>query len=142
MPATIENYCEQVAILLLAGQVSLAGFSLVRFDEDGQVVKDRIVVKASPREVELNGINQQSVFAWRIPLSVTVHLVTRSEAAMDSYILAVQNAFTGTPAPTAVTLALAQFPGGLQIDDTDDGERENDDNARNRTKSFNFIAKS
>jgi len=141
MADSLEQSCEQIEVLLLQAQAGLSGVSVVRYDEDTQVEKDRIIVKAMPREVELMGKGPNDIFFWRFPVSISVHLVSRSQATMDAYILAIEAANSGTPAAAAVTLATSKFPAGIDIDNTDSGSRENQDNARTRERVFNFIAK-
>jgi hypothetical protein len=137
-----ELNCENLEVLLLQAQASLAGVSVVNFEKDTATDKDRIVVRAMPREVELPSHKQDSTpFAWRVPVEVTVHLMTRNTTTLDTLITAVQAANSGTPPASVVTAATSLFPSGLKIDDTDDGENDHSDNARTRTKIFNFIVK-
>ena len=137
---SLENYCEQIEIILLQAQAALSGFQIVREMEDSAADKDRIVVKSSPREVALYGINQSTPVAWRFPVTVTLKLATRSKADFDTCIAAIEAANTGTPPSSAVTLATTAFPSGVKIENTDQGEVAHGDNVRERTKAFNFIA--
>ena len=74
---SLENSCEQIEVLLLGAQTELAGFQIVREMEDGGADKDRIVVKCSPRQVAMFGINQSTPVAWRFPVAVTLKLATQ-----------------------------------------------------------------
>ena len=140
----LENNCVTVEIALLSAQAALSGFSIVSYDDDDQAEKDRIVVTAQPRQVEIYDRLGADAILHRVQVDVEIILATRSVSALDTYILAVEQANTGSnPAAAAVTLALALFPadiGGLTIRQTDDGNREGEGtNARKRTKSFLFI---
>ena len=140
MPS-LENYAEQVEMLILQGQASLTGFSIVRFDEDEQAQKDRIVVKAEPKQIETPS-HAPSVppKSWRIPLSIEIYLVTRDAAEMDAIVQAIATANNSTAPAPALTLANTAFPNGCQIEDTDSGNRSDQPNSRNRTVEYAFIA--
>lgn len=142
MPATsIENYVEQIFVLQLGGQADLSGVAIKRHDEDTEAAKDRVTVKAEPREIAVEKPAGGAPVVWRVPVVVTAHLVTRSAATMDAYIAAIQAAFaTGTAGvAAAVTLATAQFPNGFKVEETDDGDRENADETRRRSKRFDVL---
>lgn len=141
MSTTLENYCEQIEVLILQGQAGLSGLSIVRYDEDTSAANDKIVVRADPRQIELHGKDKLSVLFWRIPVTITIHLVTRSAANMDTYAQLVDAANNSAAPSAATTLASAQFPNGLLLEPTDEGVWENEENRRVRAKTYNFIAK-
>lgn len=136
---SLELDAENVEILLLQGQAALSGFEIDHFGKDSTSNKDRIIVHAMPREVELPGKGQNEAKVWRIPVEITVNYTTRTASGLDTVIAAIQAANTGTPAAAAVTAATTAFPNGCQIDDTDDGESDHTDNQRIHRKVFNFI---
>ncbi len=139
----LENNCVTVEIALLSAQSALSGFSIVSYDDDDAAEKDRIVVTAQPRQVEIYDRRGGDAILHKVQVDVEIILATRSVTALDTYILAAEQANTGTPAAAAVTLAQTLFPasnGGLDVRQTDDGNREGEGtNARKRTKSFLFV---
>ncbi len=136
----LENNCVAVEIALLSAQSALTAFSIVNYDDDDQAEKDRIVVTAQPRQVELYDRTGGDAVIYKTQVDVELILATRSVSALDTYIQAIEQANTGTPAAAAVTLAGSLFPDGLDVRQTDDGSREGEGtNARKRTKSFLFI---
>lgn len=143
MSVSAENYIEQIAVLILQGNESLSGYTVVRVNEETNPGVNRIVVKAMPRQVELFGKDQRTPKAWRIPTEITVH---REQGAgvsdFDTAIAGIQSAFaSGATVPTeASDLAAGQFPAGLHVEDTDDGEADHSENVRTRSKVFNWIA--
>jgi hypothetical protein len=143
MATTLENYCEQIEVLMLQAQAGLSGVSVVREDEDASAANDRVVVKAGPRQIELPGRVPGSVEFWKIPVTVTAHLVTRTSgtATIDTYAHAIEAANNTSAPAAALTIANAQFPNGLIVEETSDGQWDNEDNQRMRSKTFNFIAR-
>lgn len=139
MSISLENYCEQIEALLLQGQTALAGVSIVRQDENSAARIDRIVVAHSPRETELFGPDGITPFIIRIPVAVTIHLVTRNVSEMDT-ILNALNSAQSSSAPAALTLASTAFPGGLFIRPTDTSSRKSSGNSRTESRTFDFIA--
>lgn len=136
---SLELSCESIEIRLLEGQADLSGFHIKNEDTDSHSNKDRIIVKALPREPDLTNFNGVTVKAWRVPVEVTVHFATVDASAFDAKIAAVEAANAGTPAAAAVTLATSTFPNGMKIFDTDDGAREQEEHSRARRKVFNFL---
>lgn len=138
--AALENNCVAVEIALLSAQADLSGFSIVSYDDDDAAEKDRIVVTAQPRQVEIAAKSSSDAALYRTQVDVEIILATRNVTALDTYIFAIEAANKGTPAAAAVTLAESLFPDGLDVRQTDDGSREGEGtNARKRTKSFLFI---
>lgn len=140
MSTTVENYCEQIAILCLQGQAGLSGFAIVPFDKDTATDKDRIIVKANPREAAVPGIAGGTPSIWRVPVEVTVFYKAASASDFDAKIAEVEAAFSDstTPPAGAVALADAQFT-GLKINFTDSANRDHGDDERERMRTFNFL---
>lgn len=138
---SLEKSAESVEILLLQGQAALSGFSINHYDEDTDPDKDRIIVKASPRQVSLPGKSLSEVRAWSIPVEITVHYMTRNATSYDTVIAAIEaaNDDGSTPPAAAVTAATSAFPGGCKIEDSDEGQNDHSDNSRTRSRTFNFI---
>ena len=136
---SLERDAESVEILLLQGQAALSGFAIKHFDEDTNPDIDRIIVKAEPRQVEVPGPSQNQALLWRIPVIVTVHYATQDASAFDTVVAAVEAANVAPFPGAAVTAATNAFNGGPDIDATDDGELDHSDNARTRSKTFNFV---
>lgn len=137
----LENNCVAVEIALLNGQSILAAavtseaLQIVNYDSNDQAEKDRIVVTAQPRQVELYDRTGGSALIHKTQVDVEIILATRDVTALDTYIQAVEAAHRQ---PMYYDEAL--FPDGLDIRQTDDGSREGEGtNARKRTKSFLFI---
>lgn len=140
MSASLENNCESVIAAILGASADLLGFSIVHRDEDGPAEKDRIVVNADPREVELPGQDPGSVVAWRIMCHVEIVYVTRAEATYDTKIAAIEAALNAASPPTAAQgLWLSSFPSGARLEQTNDGEDGTDSNTRSRSRTFRFI---
>jgi hypothetical protein len=142
MPS-LENNCESVIIAILGASADLANFEKLHQDEDdapSASQKDRIVVSASPREVELAGKEPGEVKAWRVLCKVELFYVTRSESAYDAAITAIEAAMNAaTPPPAALSL-VSNFTNGATIEQAGEaGERETGDNTRNRSRTFRFI---
>jgi hypothetical protein len=140
---SLELNCENLEVALLAAQAGLSGFEIKNFaDDDTTPDKNRIVVHAMPREVELAS-HKLSVDpkVWRVPCLVTVRTMSLTAAAFDAIIAAIQAANSGTPPPAVVTIATGLFPNGVLIEDTDDGDADHTDNNQERTKRFNFVVK-
>ncbi len=139
---SLELNCENLEVALLQAQGTLSGFAVLNFEKDTAPNKDRIVVHAMPRQVELEAYNAFiTPKVWRVPVEVSVHLMTRSASTLDTVIAAIQAANDGTPPAAVVTTATGLFPNGVNIEDTDEGEADHTDNERTRAKLFNFIVK-
>jgi hypothetical protein len=136
-----ENKAEQVEIALLQGISALASFSILHEDTDDAAGKDRITVKAMPRETEMLSPDGLVPVVLKIPVAVTIHLVTRAAATMDTVIAAVAkaNSDEASSNATAVALAGALFPEGLDIRLADGGERDTGGDTRTVTRAFDFI---
>lgn len=136
---SLERSCESVELLLLAGQAALSGFSLKHYDEDTQVEKDRITVKAEPSQPALLASDGVTVKHYIVPVAVSIHLMAPDADRMDELITAVHAANnTDTPPAGAVSLANADFNGGPRIENLPEGERENEDKRRNFVSRFAF----
>jgi hypothetical protein len=140
---SIELNCENLEVALLVDQAALAGFEIKNFaDDDGAVDKNRIVVQAMPREVELPAFRlDRDPKVWRVPVNVTVRSMSLTPSQLDAIITAVEAANGGTPPASVVTTAVGLFPNGVVIENTDDGDADHTDNTRERTKVFNFLVK-
>lgn len=140
---SMEGDCESIMIALIAGHADVItdGISVVRYDEDADAESDAIIVKGMPREVMLASHTQTDPAVWRVPCEVQIYLVTRDAERMKTLTNAVQEATSGTASPAAVTIAASQFPNGIELDDTDEGTRENDEEARVRSQTWNFVLK-
>lgn len=204
---SLELDAENTSILLLRGQAALSGFEITNHFEDDAPDKNRIVVKAAPREVELMGISPSATpRAWRVFVDVELQTMSSTASNHDAYVAAIERAHqelkittisqanptvittdkphgfatgdqitiigsTSTPTvngnrtitvvtattltvpvnvtvagsggiavPTpAVTAAASAFPGGVEIDPTDDGEKDQTDNRRTRSKRYKFV---
>ena len=137
--ASLENLAEQIETQLLSSVPALSGFSIVRQDEDEQAAKDRIVVSCAPRETEIFGADGITPAVLRLPVTVTIHLVTRSASQMDSLIAAVADA-QAAATPAALAIARATFPNGVFIKLADSGATKSGENGRAASRTFEFIA--
>lgn len=135
---SLENYAEQVEILLLKGQTALAAMQVVREDENARAQIDRITVKASPRETELTGPDGVTPYVIRILVEVQIHLNTADAALMDSLITGV-DAAQSSAVTSAITLATSAFPGGCFIRPLDNGTRANADNCRKFKRGYELV---
>lgn len=135
---SFENKCEQVEVLLLLAQAELQTFQVKRHDENTSALKDRLVVKALPRETELFSPDGLTPLVIKIPVDVTMHLVTRDAAQMDQLITAVAAA-QSSDASGALALAQLSFPNGCFIRLLDGGERDTSKNTRTCTRTMEFV---
>lgn len=139
MPS-LESNCEAVIVAILSASADLIGFQIVQKDEDTAAQKDRIVVSANPREVELPGIEPGTVKAWRVLCSVEIFYVTRAEATYDAAIAAIEAAMNAAEPPVAArALWVSSFPNGGTLEQTSDGADETGGNTRQRSRTFRFI---
>jgi hypothetical protein len=140
MSTTLENSAEVVIAAILGANTDLVGFSIVQEDTDAQAAKDRIVLNASPREVELPGKEPGAVVAWRIMVQVTVFFVTRAESSYDAIIAAVEASLNAASPPAAAqSLWVSSFPSGATLEQTSDGTMDTAQNTRSRMRTFRFI---
>lgn len=141
--ASLENNCESVIIAILGASADLSSFEKLHEDEDdapSASKKDRIVVSASPREVELPGKEPGAVTAWRVLCRVEIFYVTRSEAVYDAAIAAIEAAMNASSPPAAAQgVWVSSFPNGATLEQTSDGEMDTSDNTRTRARVFRFI---
>jgi hypothetical protein len=142
MSTSLENYAEQLAVVLLKASAGLTAIipsaDIVRESEDTGADKDRIVCKCGPREIELYGSTPQSVKVWRLPLDVTLYYSTENAAAMDTAIAEIQAAMNTTPNSAGVTIYTAAKI--RCINDTDEGDFATEEQTRKRNKRFIFLA--
>lgn len=143
MSDSLENRCEQLAVLLLEANAALTAIipagSIVRESEDTSCDKDRIVCKATPREVDSRGYTPVQIKRWRVPVDITLHFVSPKVSDMDLALSALATAMNTMPAEGGEAAALIVDAGIKAMDDTDEGDFATTDNERTRTKRFNFI---
>ena len=72
MADPLENACEQFAVALLSVSSALTAIipaeDIVREAEDTDASKNRIICKASKREIEATGRTQSEILVWRVPV--------------------------------------------------------------------------
>jgi hypothetical protein len=138
MSTSLENYCEQVEVLLLSAQLGAQGISIVRQDENSGASKDRIVVSHANMETELFAPDGVTQLVIKIPITVEIHLIARDVARMDTLLAGIMAAQTNG-ATAALALAATAFPGGAFIRPTDTGARKSTGNSRVESRVFEFI---
>lgn len=139
--ASLEKNCIAVEIAMLENQADLAGVSIVDYDTDAAGNKDRIVVKAYPREPEIYRHSTGRAQMFRIVVDVELIMATKSATEMDTYVAAVEAANRGSAPASVVALANQWFSTyGLHVSQTADGEKTGDGSpARHRIKTFHFV---
>lgn len=139
--ASLEKNCIAVEIALLQNQADLSGVSVVDYDTDAAANKDRIVVKAYPREPEIYRHSTGRAQLYRVTVDVEIIMGTKSASTMDTYVAAVEAANRGSAPASVVTLAETYFSTyGLHVAQSPDGEKDGDGTpARHRVKTFHFV---
>jgi len=142
MADSLENACETLAAMLLKASTTLTGIipadDIGREAEDGEANKDRIICKASKREVESYGRMPSEILVWKVPVDVTLRYTTRSAAALDVALGAISDAINTAPAGDAAALIITWKI--REVNDTDEGEVTTEDNTRIHTKRYWFLA--
>lgn len=149
MSDTKDQYnCESIAIAQLALQSDLSTINtaggIVHFDKDTQTSGgsiDRIVVEAGPRMPYAYGTDMSTVLLFSCDVKVTVFLAQNSSATLNTYIAAIQAAFTGSTPASIVTLKNSLFGStrGYRYFYTEDGERQDTKNERQASQTWKAI---
>lgn len=101
--------------------------------------KNRIVCAASPRQPFLTGKNQSVVLSERTPVEIRLYAASLLADQLATVISGIQSAMTArTGSDAAAAIAVAYkinlcFP-------TEEGDFSTEDNARKRSKTWNFIS--
>lgn len=143
--ASDQKSCEDIAVASLLLQTDLSGVNIVHFDNDAQASAtsiNRIVVQAMPRTVHTYGKDASVPVLLSCLVKVTAYLAENNPTLLDTYVAAIQAAFTGTSPPASiVTLATTLFgtARGFRWFWSDEGERVDTDNERQASQTWQAI---
>ncbi len=138
--ASLESNCETLAVLLLQASAILTGLvpQVVQQSEDTDASKDRIVCEAKPRLPYRMGRNASIVKNWSVPVEVKLYAITLSAAQLAIVIAEIQSAMIATSGSDAAAAICVANKIGF-CDPTEEGDFATEDNARKRSKTWNFI---
>jgi len=144
MAEPLEIGCESLAVALIRNNADVTGVipavSIVRQSEDATDSEaTRIVCAASPRQPFRTGRNQSIVRNWSVPVEVRLYATGLNAAQLATVIAGIQAAMAVTESTTEAAAIATAYSIGF-CDPTEGGDFSTEDDARKRTKTWNFIS--
>jgi hypothetical protein len=143
MSTPLELSCEQLAQLLLRTSAGVTGVipinRIFTQSEDAAADpsnKDRLVCKASPRKPDTYGLSTTIVLVWSVMVEVCLYF-TGSVSQLQPLIAAIEAAMIATP--NAAGFVIINASGIRRMDQTEEGDFSTEDNARKRSRTYNYL---